>query len=94
MTNHYFYNQVQYSAQTQRQHTAALQELTNANFQHNYCHMFASMFIYDGTNRGDFSEWLDTLEATCIQSRSDIYAEGLGKLRGSVQGCLLRMPQG
>ena len=42
------------------------------------------MPIFDVSKREDFFEWLESLEATCIQSGRHIYVESLGKSKGSI----------
>ena len=50
-TNHHLYAQVQQSAYTQQQNTAAVQEFTDINIKCNYDHIFTSAPIFNGSKR-------------------------------------------
>ena len=52
--------------------------------------MFASIPIID---RRIF-EFLESLEAACLQNDRDISVEALGRSKGSVRDCLSSMPVG
>ena len=56
-------------------HTCALQQLATSSYQRNFDHIFASIPIYDGSNREGFFPWLECLEAACF------IAEGMLRLK-------------
>ena len=74
-------------------HAGALHELANSTHQRNYDHIFASIPIYDGSNRDDFFPWLDRLEAACYHCGRDIKTEALGRSAGPVQNVIMALPQ-
>ena len=49
-------------------HMGALQQLTTLTYQCNFDHIFASIPIYDGSDREGFFPWLECLEAACFYS--------------------------
>ena len=55
--------------------------------QRNYAHIFASIPIYDGSNREELFPWLDHLEAACYYCGRDIKTEVLGRSAGPVPEC-------
>ena len=61
--------------------------------QKNFDHIFASVPVFDGTNKGDFSKWVERLEAACLQSGKTIYNEALGKVGVNVRMCLMGLPK-
>ena len=73
-------------------HTGALQQLTNSNYQRNFNHIFASIPIYDGSNREEFFPWLECLEAACFYSGRNIKTEALGRSAGPVQNVIMALP--
>ena len=52
----------QYIQLNMQTHAGVLQQLANLTHQQNYDHIFASIPIYDGSNREEFFPWLDQLE--------------------------------
>ena len=40
-------------------HTGALQQLATSTYQQNFDHIFASIPIYDGSDREGFFPWLE-----------------------------------
>ena len=80
--------------QALQQHIAELRELRDTNTQCNYDDRFASLIIFDGSKRDESFKRLESLEVTGIQGGRDIYADILRKSRGSMQDCLLSMPEG
>ena len=53
---------------------------------------FASIPIYDGSNREDFFPWLERLEAACFYSGRNIKTEALGRSTGPVQNVIMALP--
>ena len=73
-------------------HTGALQQLATSTYQRNFDHTFASIPIYDGSNREDFFPWLERLEAACFYSGRNIKTEALGRSAGPVQNVIMALP--
>ena len=53
-------------------HTGPLQQLSTSTYQRNYNHIFASISIYDRSDREGFFPWLEHLEAACFYSGRNI----------------------
>ena len=73
-------------------HAGALHQLANSTHQRNYDHIFASIPIYDGSNREEFFPWLDRLEAACYYCGRDIKTKALGRSAGPVQNVIMALP--
>ena len=73
-------------------HAGVLQQLANLTHQWNFDHIFASIPIYDGSNREEFFPWLDCLEAACYYCGRDIKTEALGRSAGPVQNVIMALP--
>ena len=73
-------------------HTGALQQLATSTYQRNFDHIFASIPIYDGSDREGFFPWLDCLEAACFCSGKNIKTEALGRSAGPVQNVIMALP--
>ena len=73
-------------------HTGALQQLATSMYQHNFDHIFASIPIYDGSDREGFFPWLECLEAACFYSGRNIKTEALGRSAGPVQYVIMALP--
>ena len=71
-TNRYLQEHLQQGQMNMQAHTGALQQLATSTYQRNFDHIFASIPIYDGSNREDFFPWLEQLEATCFYSGRNI----------------------
>ena len=54
-TNRYLQEHLQQGQINMQAHTGALQQLATSTYQRNFDHIFASIPIYDGSNREDFS---------------------------------------
>ena len=52
--NHHLQQHIQQGQLNMQAHAGALQQLTNSTHQWNYDHIFASILIYDGSNREEF----------------------------------------
>ena len=61
-------------------HTGALQQLATSTYQRNFNHIFASIPIYDGSDREGFFPWLEHLEVACFYSGRNIKTKALGDL--------------
>ena len=73
-------------------HTGALQQLATSMYQCNFYHIFASIPIYDGSDREGFFPWLELLEAACFYSRRNIKTEALGRSARPVQNVIMALP--
>ena len=73
-------------------HTRALQQLTTSTYQCNFNHIFASIPIYDGSDREGFFPWLECLEAACFYSGRNIKTEALHRSAGPVQNVIMVLP--
>ena len=74
-TNQYLQEHLQQGQINMQAHTGALQQLATSTYQRNFDHIFASIPIYDGSNREDFFPWLERLETACFYSGRNIKTE-------------------
>ena len=58
-TNHHLQQHIQQGQLNMQAHAGVLQQLANSTHQWTYDHIFASIPIYDGSNREEFFPWLD-----------------------------------
>ena len=91
-TNHHLQQHIQQGQLNMQAHAGALHQLANSTHQRNYDHIFASIPIYDGSNREEFFLWLDRLEAACYYCGRDIKTEALGRSAGPVQNVIMALP--
>ena len=91
-TNRHLQQHIQQGQLNMQAHAGALHELANSTHQRNYDHIFASIPVYDGSNRDDFFLWLDWLEAACYYCGRDIKTEALGRSAGPVQNVIMALP--
>ena len=54
---------------------------------------FASIPIYDGSDREGFFPWVECLEAACFYSGRNIKTEALGRSAGPVQNVIMTLPK-
>ena len=73
-------------------HMGALQQLANMTYQMNFNHKFASIPIYDRSDREGFFPWLECLEAACFYSRRNVKTEASGRSAGPVQNVIMVLP--
>ena len=73
-------------------HIGALQHLATSIYQRNFNHIFASVPIYDGSDREGFFPWLECLEAACFYSGRNIKTEALGRCAGPIQNVIIALP--
>ena len=71
--------------------TRALQQLATSTYQRNFDYIFASIPIYDGSNREGFFPWLECLEAACFYSGRNIKTEALGRSAGPIQNVIMAL---
>ena len=91
-TNRHLQQHIQQGQLNMQAHAGALHDLANSTHQRNYDHIFASIPVYDGSNRDDFFPWLDRLEAACYYCGWDIKTEALGRSAGPVQNVIMALP--
>ena len=91
-TNRHLQQHIQQGQLNMQAHAGALHELANSTHQRNYDHIFASIPVYDGSNRDEFFPWLDCLEAACYYCGWDIKTEALGRSAGPVQNVIMALP--
>ena len=65
-TNRQLQQYIQQGQLNMQAHTGALQQLATSTYQRNFDHIFASIPIYDGSDREGFFPWLEHLEAACF----------------------------
>ena len=87
-TNRQLQQHIQQGQLNMQAHTGALQQLATSNFDR----IFASIPIYDGSDREGFFPWLEHLEATCFYSGRNIKTEALGRSTGPVQNVIMALP--
>ena len=91
-TNKHLQQHLQQGQLNMQAHMGALQQLATSTYQCNFDHIFASIPIYDGSNREGFFPWLECLEAACFYSGRNIKTEALGRLAGPVQNVIMALP--
>ena len=91
-TNRQLQQHLQQGQLNMHAHTGALQQLATSTYQQNFDHIFASIPIYDGSDREGFFPWLEHLEAACFYGRRNIKTEGLGRSAAPVQNVIMAFP--
>ena len=86
-TNRQLQQHIQQGQVNLQAHTGAIHQLATSTYQRNFDHIFASIPIYDGSDREGFFLWLICLEAACFYSGRNIKTEALGRSAGPVQKC-------
>ena len=71
-------------ATSQKSQQEAFQELTRANKDKVNDMMFASIKVFNGSNRQAFKDWIDKINQACRVSDQDFRAEILKKSTGAV----------
>ena len=65
-TNRQLQQHIQQGQVNIQAHTGALHQLATSIYQRNFDHIFASIPIYDESNREGFFPWLEWLETACF----------------------------
>ena len=91
-TNRQLQQHMQQGQVNMQAHMGALQQLAPSTYQKNFDHMFASIPIYDASDRVGFFPWLECLEVACFYSGSNIKTEALGRSAGPVQNVIVALP--
>ena len=90
-TNRHLQQHLQQGQLNMQADTGMLQQLATSMYQHNFDHIFASIPIYDGSNREGFFPWLECLEAACFCSGRNIKTEALGRSARPVQNVIITL---
>ena len=91
-TNRQLQQHIQQGQLNMQAHTGALQQLGTSTYQRNFDYIFASIPMYDGSDREGFFLWLEHLEAACFYSGRNIKIEALGRSTGPVQNVIMALP--
>ena len=91
-TNRQLQQNIQQGQANMQACTRSLQQLATSTYQRNFDHIFASIPIYDGSNREGFFPWLDCLEVTCFYSGRNVKTKALGRSAGPVQNVIMALP--
>ena len=91
-TNRQLQQHLQQEQANMQAHTGALQQLATSTYQRNFDHIFASIPIYDGSDREGFFPWLEYLEAAYFYSGRNIKTEALGRSAGPIQNVIMALP--
>ena len=81
-TNRQLQQHIQQGQLNMQAHMGTLQQLATLTYQRNFDHIFASIPIYDGSDREGLFPWLECLEATCFYSGRNIKTEAFGRSAG------------
>ena len=91
-TNRQLQQHIQQGKANMQAHTGTLQQLATSTCQRNFDHIFASISIYDRSDREGFIPWLDHLEAACFYSGRNIKTEALVGSTGPIQNVIMAPP--
>ena len=90
-TNRQLQHHLQQGQANMQVHTGALQQLATSTYQRHFNHIFASIPIYDGSDREGFFPRLQCLEAACFHMGRNIKTEALGRSAGPVQNVIMAL---
>ena len=91
-TNRQLQQHIQQGQANMQAHMGPSQQLATSTYQRNFNHIFASISIYDGSDREGFFSWLEHLEAACFYSGRNIKTKALGRSAGPVQNIIMALP--
>ena len=91
-TNRQLQQHIQQSQLNMQADTGALHQIATLTYQRNFDHIFASIPIYDRSDREGFFPWLEHLEAACFYSGRNIKTKALGRFVGPVQNVIMALP--
>ena len=91
-TNRQLQQHIQQGQLTMQAHTGTLQQLATSSYQRNFDHIFASIPIYDGSDREGFFPWLEHLGAACFCSGRSVKTEALDRSAEPVQNVIMACP--
>ena len=84
-TNQNLEKQFKRANETQEFQTETMQDISQANFQMKFDHVFASVPIYDDTDPDAFDDWLYQIESLCEMSHRDVRIELMGQASAQVK---------
>ena len=84
-TNTQLQQHIQQGQLNMQAYMGALQQIAASTYQRNFDHIFASIPIYDGSDREGFFPWLECLEAACFYSGRNIKT-------GPIQNVIMALP--
>ena len=90
-TNRQLQQHIQQGQLNMQAHMGALQQPATSTYQRNFDHIFASIPIYDRSDREGFFPWLECLETACFYSGRNIKTEALGRSVGHVQNVIMAL---
>ena len=90
-TNRQLQQHIQQGQANMQAHAGALQQLATSTYQRNFDHAFASIPIYDRSDREGFFPWLECLEAACFYSGRNINTKALGRSAGPGQNVIIAL---
>ena len=90
-TNRQLQQHIQQGQLNMQAHMGTLQQLATSTYQRNFDHIFASIPIYDGSDREGFFPWLEHLEVACFYSGRNIKTEALGRSVGPVKNVIMAL---
>ena len=90
-THRHFQQHLKQGQINMQAHTGAIQQLATSTYQPNFDHIFASIPIYNGSDREGFFPWLEHLEAACFYSGRNIKTKALCRSAGPVQNVIMAL---
>ena len=91
-TNRQLQQYIQQGQANMQAHTGALQQPATLTSQRNFDHIFASIPIYDRSDREGFFPWFECLEVACFYSGRNIKTKALGRSARPVQNVIMALP--
>ena len=91
-TNRQLQQCIQQGQLNMQAHVGTLQQLATSTYQRNFNHIFASIPIYDGSDREGFFPWVECLEAACFYRGRNNKTEALDRSIGPVQNVIMALP--
>ena len=91
-TNRQLQQHIQQGQINMQAHMGALQQLATSTCQRNFDHIFASIPIYDASDREGFFPWLECLETACFYIGRNIKTEALGRSTAPIQNVIMALP--
>ena len=86
-TNCHLQQHIQQGQLNMQAHAGAWHQLANSTHQRNYDHIFASIPIYDGSNREEFFLWLDLIGSNMLLMWKGYKNRSIGKVSRACSKC-------
>ena len=86
-TNRQLQQHIQQGQANMQAHMGALQQLAISTYQRNFDHIFASIPIYDGSDREGFFPWLKCLEVACFQQWKEYQDQSFEEIHWTSPEC-------